>query len=44
MEKATRRVCDVSQEGRPKSGYYYPNLIIKIYLEAIEEVMGGQMA
>ena len=23
-----------------KSGYYYPNLIIKIYLEAIEEVMG----
>ena len=23
-----------------KSGYYYPNLIAKIYLEAIEEVMG----
>lgn len=23
-----------------KSGYYYPNLIAKIYLEAIEEIMG----
>lgn len=24
-----------------KSGYYYPNLIAKIYLEAIEEIMGA---
>lgn len=23
-----------------KSGYYYPNLIVKIYLESIEEIMG----
>jgi hypothetical protein len=30
----------VSQEDRQMSGYYYPNLIAKIYLEAIEEVMG----
>jgi hypothetical protein len=30
----------VSEEHRPMSGYYYPNLIAKIYLEAIEEVMG----
>jgi hypothetical protein len=28
------------QEQGDKSGYYYPNLIAKIYLEAIEEVMG----
>lgn len=30
----------MSEEHRPMSGYYYPNLIAKIYLEAIEEVMG----
>jgi predicted hydrocarbon binding protein len=30
----------VSQEHRQMSGYFYPNLIAKIYLEAIEEVMG----
>lgn len=30
----------MSQGERPKSGYYYPNLIVRIYLEAIEEVMG----
>lgn len=24
-----------------KSGYYYPNLIVRIYLEAIEDVMGS---
>jgi predicted hydrocarbon binding protein len=29
------------QEQGDKSGYYYPNLIAKIYLEAIEEVMGA---
>lgn len=31
----------MSQDGIPKSGYYYPNLIAKIYLEAIEEIMGA---
>lgn len=30
----------MTQEQGEKSGYYYPNLIVKIYLEAIEEVMG----
>jgi bacteriochlorophyll 4-vinyl reductase len=30
----------VSQQPYEKSGYYYPNLIAKIYLEAIEEIMG----
>jgi predicted hydrocarbon binding protein len=30
----------MSHDERPKSGYYYPNLIAKIYLEAIEEIMG----
>jgi predicted hydrocarbon binding protein len=30
----------VSQDHPVKSGYYYPNLIAKIYLEAIEDVMG----
>ena len=30
----------MSEEQQGKSGYYYPNLIAKIYLEAIEEVMG----
>lgn len=30
----------MTQEQRPKSGYYYPNLIVRIYLEAIEDVMG----
>lgn len=30
----------MSQEQGEKSGYYYPNMIAKIYLEAIEEVMG----
>ncbi len=30
----------MTQELGEKSGYYYPNLIVKIYLEAIEEVMG----
>jgi predicted hydrocarbon binding protein len=30
----------MSQDQREKSGYCYPNLIAKIYLEAIEEVMG----
>ncbi len=30
----------MSQQQGEKSGYYYPNLIAKIYLEAIEEVMG----
>jgi predicted hydrocarbon binding protein len=31
----------MSQEQREKSGYCYPNLIAKIYLGAIEEVMGA---
>jgi len=31
----------VSQEQQEKSGYCYPNLIAKIYLEAVEEVMGA---
>jgi len=31
----------MTQEQPEKSGYYYPNLIAKIYLEAIEEVMGS---
>jgi len=30
----------MTQEQDEKSGLYYPNLIVKIYLEAIEEVMG----
>jgi predicted hydrocarbon binding protein len=30
----------MTQEQGEKSGYYYPNMIAKIYLEAIEEVMG----
>jgi predicted hydrocarbon binding protein len=30
----------MTQELGEKSGYYYPNLIVKIYLEAIEDVMG----
>ena len=30
----------MAQDQREMSGYYYPNLIAKIYLEAIEEVMG----
>ena len=30
----------MSQEQRQKSGYYYPNLIVKIYLESIQEIMG----
>ncbi len=30
----------MSQERPEKSGYYYPNLIARIYLEAIEEIMG----
>lgn len=30
----------MSQENLAKSGYCYPNLIAKIYLEAIEEIMG----
>jgi bacteriochlorophyll 4-vinyl reductase len=30
----------VSEPEGDKSGYYYPNLIAKIYLDAIEEVMG----
>lgn len=30
----------MTQEQVVKSGYYYPNLIVKIYLEAIEEIMG----
>ena len=31
----------MTQDQLEKSGYYYPNLIAKIYLEAIEEVMGA---
>ncbi len=31
----------MSQDESHKSGYYYPNLIAKIYLEAIEEIMGA---
>lgn len=31
----------MSHDERPKSGYCYPNLIAKIYLEAIEEIMGA---
>lgn len=30
----------MSEAKYEKSGYYYPNLIAKIYLEAIEEIMG----
>jgi predicted hydrocarbon binding protein len=30
----------MEQSQSEKSGYYYPNLIAKIYLEAIEDVMG----
>jgi predicted hydrocarbon binding protein len=30
----------MSETGYESSGYYYPNLIAKIYLEAIEEIMG----
>jgi predicted hydrocarbon binding protein len=31
----------VSEPKYEKSGYYYPNLIARIYLEAIEEIMGS---
>ena len=31
----------MSETQYEKSGYYYPNLIAKIYLEAIEEIMGA---
>jgi predicted hydrocarbon binding protein len=31
----------MSQEPGPKSGYYYNNLIARIYLNAIEEIMGA---
>jgi predicted hydrocarbon binding protein len=31
----------LSETTYEKSGYYYPNLIAKIYLEAIEDVMGS---
>lgn len=31
----------MSEQHHEKSGYCYPNLIAKIYLEAIEEVMGA---
>jgi len=31
---------NVTQEQPQKSGYYYPNLIVKIYLESIQEIMG----
>lgn len=30
----------MSEENYEKSGYYYPNLIARIYLESIEEIMG----
>lgn len=30
----------MAEDQHEKSGYYYPNLIAKIYLEAIEDVMG----
>jgi predicted hydrocarbon binding protein len=30
----------VSETNYEKSGYYYPNLIVRIYLESIEEIMG----
>ena len=30
----------MSDTGYESSGYYYPNLIARIYLEAIEEIMG----
>lgn len=30
----------MTEESCEKSGYHYPNLIAKIYIEAIEEVMG----
>lgn len=30
----------MSEPGYESSGYYYPNLIARIYLEAIEEIMG----
>ncbi len=30
----------MSEKAYESSGYYYPNLIAKIYLEAIEEIMG----
>ena len=31
----------MSETQYERSGYYYPNLIAKIYLEAIEEIMGA---
>ncbi|MGD8519014.1 MAG: 4-vinyl reductase, partial [Anaerolineae bacterium] len=31
----------MSNDQVEKSGYYYPNLIARIYLESVEEVMGG---
>jgi predicted hydrocarbon binding protein len=31
----------VSEAKYEKSGYYYPNLIARIYLESIEEIMGS---
>ena len=31
----------MSETQYESSGYYYPNLIAKIYLEAIEEIMGA---
>jgi predicted hydrocarbon binding protein len=31
----------MAEEQVGKSGYYYPNLIVKIYLESIEEIMGS---
>ncbi len=31
----------MSEKPYESSGYYYPNLIAKIYLEAIEEIMGA---
>jgi bacteriochlorophyll 4-vinyl reductase len=31
----------MSQAQYERSGYYYPNLIAKIYLDAIEEIMGS---
>jgi predicted hydrocarbon binding protein len=31
----------MSQDQLQKSGYYYPNLIVKIYLESIQDIMGA---
>ena len=33
-------MADNTEAKYEKSGYYYPNLIARIYLEAIEEIMG----